>query len=404
MAVTGPGKRYAAIMSMIGTGHAFSHLYLLVLPPLFPVLREEFGVSYAALGLLVTMMNVASAVCQVPAGILVDRFGARLILIGGLVLMGGSVLLMGFAPGYAAMLFLVVCSGAGNSVFHPADYSILSHSVDPKRLGRAFALHTFMGQVGFTIAPTVMIALTALWGWRAALVIVGCGSIVAAIAIWRGSHLLKDQSASGTENRGVAPAHTGTLSLLTPAVITMFGFFVLTAMVTSGLQSFLVTTLVQTRLWSLTSANGVLTAFLVATAAGVLLGGIVADRTGRHSLYAGIAQVASAVAVLLLALISLPLAALTAVFVLVGLLQGSIRPSRDMIVRSITPPGATGRVFGIVSVGLNVGAASTPVLIGYLIDIGYGGAFFYILSALMAVTVVTLGLVGRNRRETVAAE
>ncbi len=404
MAVTGPGKRYAAIMSMIGTGHAFSHLYLLVLPPLFPVLREEFGVGYAALGLLVTMMNVASGVCQIPAGILVDRFGARLILIGGLVLMGGSVVLMGFAPGYAAMLVLVILSGAGNSVFHPADYSILSHSVNPQRLGRAFALHTFMGQVGFTIAPPVMIALTAFWGWRAALIAVGLGSVLAAVAIWRWSHMLKDQSANDPEIGETRPAHTGTLALLTPAVITMFGFFVLTAMVTGGLHTFLVTALVQFEDLSLTTANGVLTAYLVATSAGVLLGGIVADRTHRHGFYAGFAQIVCAAAILVLALISLPLALLTTVFVAVGLFQGSVRPSRDMIVRSITPAGATGRVFGIVSVGLNVGAATTPVLIGYLIDIGYGEAFFFIVSALMALTVVTLGLVGRKRREAVPAE
>ena len=162
-------RRNVQVLALIGSGHAVSHFYLLALPPLFPLLRDELDVSYAALGLLVTLFNVATGVAQVPAGFLVDRFGARRLLLLGLALMGAAMTALGFAPSYWLMLVLVAVAGIGNSVFHPADYAILSASVDRAWLGRAFGIHTFTGNIGFMPAPGGMIALTALLGWRGAL-------------------------------------------------------------------------------------------------------------------------------------------------------------------------------------------------------------------------------------------
>jgi MFS family permease len=401
MAVSAERKRYAAVMAMIGSGHAVSHFYLLALPPLFPLLKAEFGVSYAALGLLVTVFNIATGLIQVPAGILVDRIGARPVLLTGLVLSGLGIGLIGLADHYWLVLCLVVVAGIGNSVFHPADYAILNGSVDPKRIGRAFALHTFTGNVGFTLAPATMILLSSLWGWRWALGLAGTAALAVVAVLLAYGHLLKDDRAALDESAGVGhggvPAAGGIRPLLTPGVLTMFAFFVCIAMVTAGVQSFSVTALVAFQGTSLGSANTVLTAFLVASAAGVLLGGPIADRTVRHGLVAGTAMAGSAVLFFLVGNAQLPVLALILVFGTVGLMQGSVRPSRDMMVRAVTPKGATGRVFAFVSAGLNLGSAITPVLFGLLIDLGHADWVFFLLAAILLLAIATVGVARRRR-------
>jgi MFS family permease len=406
MAALAERRRYAAVMGMIGSGHALSHFYLLALPPLFPLLKAEFGVSYAALGLLVTMFNVATGLIQVPAGFLVDRMAARRVLIAGLVLSGLGIGLIGLAGEYWMILGLVVIAGLGNSVFHPADYAILNASVDPRRIGRAFALHTFAGNLGFTLAPATMILLSSLWGWRAALGLAGLAASAVVGVLLAYGHLLKDEASVSSGPPGGTALEptmaTGFRPLLVPGVLTMFAFFVCIAMVTAGLQSFSVTALIDLQGIALAPANTVLTAFLMASAGGVLLGGPIADRTTRHGLVAAAAMLGSAVLLLVVGGAQLPVLALIAVFAAIGLLQGSVRPSRDMMVRAVTPKGATGRVFAFVSAGLNLGAAATPVLFGLLIDMGRTQWVFYLLAAIPLLAIATLG-VARTRRAPAAA-
>jgi MFS family permease len=393
MTIPATRQRYAAIMAMIGSGHAVSHFYLLALPPLFPLLKAEFGVSYAALGLLVTVFNIATGLIQVPAGVLVDRIGARPVLLTGLVLSGLGIGLIGLAGEYWVVLGLVVVAGIGNSVFHPADYAILSASVEPKRIGRAFALHTFTGNLGFMLAPATMILLSSLWGWRWALGLAGLAALAVVAVLLAYGDLLKDERAASDEAAGTDRGAAGSLRpLLTPGVLTMFAFFVCIAMVTAGVQSFSVTALVAFQGTGLGSANTVLTAFLVASAAGVLLGGPIADRTLRHGLVAGAAMAGSAVLFLLVGNAQLSVLALILVFGAVGLMQGSVRPSRDMMVRAVTPKGATGRVFAFVSAGLNLGSAITPVLFGLLIDLGRADWVFTLLAAMLLLAMATVGV------------
>ncbi len=387
-------KKYLAVMSMIGAGHTMSHFYLLTLPPIFLLLQTEFSVSFAELGLLVSVMNVASGVSQLPAGMLVDRVGARPLLVGGLIAMGGGIALMGFAPSYGFLLVLSALSGVGNSVFHPADYAVLGHAIKSDRVGRAFALHTFCGNVGFMIAPSTILLLTALWGWRGAVIAAGSISIIVALAILKWGRLLDPEKtlAQKALDHQAGPSALSIRPLLTPSVLTMFLFFVVIAMITSGFHSFAVTLLGKFHGQSLAAANTVFTAFLVAGSVGVLLGGAVADKTSRHGLFTGIVMAVGALGLFIMGQPGLSFVALFAILVVVGASQGMIRPSRDMIVRSITPPGATGRVFAFVSTGLNVGAAITPVAFGYMIDIGEVQAVFYIMAAIMLVGIATVGV------------
>jgi FSR family fosmidomycin resistance protein-like MFS transporter len=308
--------------------------------------------------------------------------------------MGAGMTALAFAPGYGVMLVLVALAGIGNSVFHPADYAILSSSVDRSWLGRAYSIHTFTGNVGFMLAPAAMIGLTAVLGWRGALGVAGLVAFVVltAMLIWR--DLLHDEAAGPTEKARAkdAPA-AGRELLFSGPILLLFLFYALMAMFTSGVQSFSVTALHDLQGIDLALANIVLSAFLIASAAGVLLGGVLADHTTRYALVTVAAFSAVATLILMVGLVPLPVVAIAVLFTLIGLLQGSVRTSRDMMVRRVTPPGAIGRVFAFVMTGLNVGAAITPVLFGLLLDLGEPRLVFLLLAGFMAVAAVVVVLV-----------
>jgi MFS transporter, FSR family, fosmidomycin resistance protein len=396
-------RRNLQVLALIGSGHAVSHFYMLALPPLFPLLREQLDLSYAALGLLVTALNVATGAAQIPAGFMVDRFGARRLLLLGLGIMGAAMIALGFAPSYWLMLVLVATAGIGNSVFHPADYAILSASVDRAWLGRAFSIHTFTGNVGFMLAPAGMIALTAVLGWRGALVAAGllAFAVLGAMLAW--SELLRDEETrSGDQGRRKRHGSSaGRQLLLSGPILLLFLFYVLTAMFTSGIHSFSVTAL--NGLWGvdLALASVILSAFLIASAAGILLGGLIADHTDRYALLTVAVFGAAAALTLAVGLVPLSGIAIAGMLAAIGLLQGSARTSRDMLVRRVTPAGATGRVFAFVMTGLNVGAAITPVLFGLLLDLGEPRFVFLLLASFLiaAAGVVLLAQAAISARE-----
>jgi MFS family permease len=367
-------RRNVQVLALVGSGHAVSHLYLLALPPLFPLLRDDLGASYAALGLLVTVFNIATGAAQIPAGFLVDRFGARRLLLLGLAIMGTAMTALGFAPSYWLMLALIACAGVGNSVFHPADYAILTASIDRGWLGRAFAIHTFAGNLGFVLAPATMIALTAWLGWRGALSSAGLVAFVVLVAMLIWGKLLREDTRSAEGGRKEDGARAGR-RLISGPILLLFLFYVLAAMFTSGVHSFSVTAL--NGLWAidLTVANVILSAFLTASA--------LADYTDRYALLTVAVFGAAAALMGIVGVVPLPVLILALVFVAVGLLQGSARTSRDMLVRQVTPPGATGRVFAFVMTGLNVGSAITPALFGLLLDLGEPRFVFLLLAAFL---------------------
>jgi MFS family permease len=387
-------RRNVQVLALIGSGHAVSHFYLLALPPLFPILRDQLDVSYAALGLLVATFNVATGAAQIPAGFLVDRFGARRLLLVGLGVMGTAMTALGFAPTYWLMLALVAAAGIGNSVFHPADYAILSGSVERAWLGRAFSIHTFTGNVGFMLAPGTMIALTALLGWRGALSIAGLLAFAVLGAMLVCGGVLRDERTKTGSGRRHAAAPDGARGLLLSApILLLFAFYVVMAMLTSGIQSFSVTALNGQHGIDVAFANIILSAFLIMSAGGVLLGGVIADHTERYALVTVGAFGAAALLMLAVGILPLPAAVMLGAFALIGLLQGSVRTSRDMMVRKVTPVGATGRVFAFVMTGLNVGGAITPVLFGLLLDHGAPQLVFLLMAAFAAAAAVIVVLV-----------
>jgi hypothetical protein len=234
-------SRDARVNALIGSGHFLSHYYQLCLPPMFIVWQREFGVSFAELGLALALMSATTAVVQSPIGFLVDRYGARRFLIGGTLVMTLSIAAMGLATAFWQIALLGMLGGIGNSVIHPADYAILSASVNPERIGRSFSLHTFVGHVGFAAAPPVTAALTLLIGWRQTLLLVGLIGIPVVLSIiWQSRILLEVR---GEQRRRRSSFVESTRFLFSRSILLFFGFFMVSSMAGAGIQSWLITVL-----------------------------------------------------------------------------------------------------------------------------------------------------------------
>ena len=383
------------ILGVIGIGHGMSHVYYLVLPPIFMQLREAFNVSYTELGMVLAIMPLASAIVQVPVGFMVDRVGARLVLAAGFLVVSIATALMGLCTSFWQLVLLSFISGVGNAVFHPTDYAILNSSINPDRMGRAFSLHTFTGQLGSAAAPAAMIALTYAFGWRMALIVIGLAGIAALALVVSQWGVLRDDVIEAKKDKGGPAAPAPSLAskaklLFSPGMLMFFLFFTTLSMMQSGIQAFAATALVALHETPLAMANVAVSVFLFASAAGVLLGGELADRTSRHDVAAAVVFAVSAVFCVALAVFNFQGAALMVLMTLLGLGQGSTRPARDMMLRAATPKGATGSVFGFVTSGIAVGSALAPIPLGWLIDIGRPALVFHLLAGLMVLALVSM--------------
>ncbi|MDH5747722.1 MAG: MFS transporter [Rhodospirillales bacterium] len=383
----------ARVLGLVGTGHFVSHFFHLSLAPLFPLLVIDFGVSYMALGLAVALYNGASGAVQVPIGFLVDRIGARIVLIVGLLVQALAFVAMSAVPTFEWLLVLAVIAGAANSVFHPANYSILSHSVDQRRMGRAFSIHTFTGHLGNSVAPATIIFIAALWGWRMALAAAGAAGLVMVIAMIMQSSVLIGDSADAKPDQGsedIAPAVDGFKLLFSAPMLMFFLFFSMTSMTTSGITSFSIVALGSLHGMSLESAGVALTGYLFASALGILLGGIIADMTSRHNFVAALAFIATAGMIGVIGVSVLPAAFIIGLYIMAGLCQGIIRPARDMMVRAVAPKGTSGKVFGFVSTGIAVGGTLVPIFLGWVIDQGQPQWIFYLIALFNLLALATI--------------
>lgn len=359
------GKADSALRTLTGISiaHWVSHFHLLVLPMLFPFLKSQLGVGYVELGFALTVSAVVSGLTQAPTGYLVDHFGARKILLGGLTLGGLALILLGVHLSYTSLIACAVLLGLANSVYHPADYAILAEHMDEARMGRAFSIHTFAGYLGGAVAPAIVAALVTVFGGVGAMLASGAiGVLVALLLVMMnipdaGAHKTKPGNASMPKQ-----------AVITPALITLTALFMLLSLSVAGINNFGVVALMSGYGATYSAANVALTAFLGCSAAGVLAGGFLADHTERHGYVAAACFAANAAIVLLIALVTLPGWALTATMATAGFLSGVIAPSRDMLVRNAAPPGAAGRAFGIVSTGFNLGGIVSPLLFGWIMD------------------------------------
>ena len=391
----------AKVIGLVSTGHFFSHFYLLLLPPLFPVLRDVYGVGFTELGLAITALSLTTGVTQAPVGFLVDRYGARGILIAGVMVEALAFILIGVFPVYSALVALLVLAGLANAVYHPANYAILNASVAKERMGRAFSIHTFAGYLGAALAPVSMITLMNWTDWKTALIICGaCGGVVAVIMALNSNVLLDATSARdrGGEQHGNFH-HSGVRLLFSVPILMGLLFFSGISIAGHGINDFSVSALHLIYDAPLVEAGVVLSAFLFASPIGVLLGGWVADRTVHHDRFAASCFIVMAVMFFTVAAVDMSLEAIAALFIIAGLANGLVAPSRDMMIRAVTPPGEMGKVFGFVSVGYNVGGVVAPVMFGYLLDHADPGLLFWVVGVISLATVMTVVVTGRHGRE-----
>jgi MFS family permease len=350
-------------LGAISVAHWVSHFHIFALPMLFPFLKRELNVGYIELGFALTVFAVISGLTQAPIGYLADHIGARKILLMGLCLGGGALIALGLHLSYPWLIVSAALLGLANSVYHPANYAILSAHMNEARMGRAFSIHTFAGFLGGAVAPAIMAALVATIGGHGALIVAGAiGPAVAVLILAIG---IPDASASDRKTGGASAPRQ---SVVTPALIMLTIFFMLLNLSSAGIGNFGVVALMSGYGATFSAANLALTAYLGASAVGVLAGGFLADHTERHGQVAAACFAINAAILLIVAAIGLPPLLLLAAMASAGFLGGVIAPSRDMMVRNAAPPGAAGRAFGIVSTGFNLGGIVSPLLFGWIMD------------------------------------
>lgn len=403
LARIGAPQREVKVVGLICTGHFFSHFYLLVIPPLFPILREVYGVGFIELGFATAAFSIASGFTQIPVGFLVDRYGAKKILIAGLFMESLAFMLMGAFPLYGALVALMIAAGLANSVFHPADYAILSATVDKSRIGRAFSFHTFTGYLGDALAPATVLLLASLLDWRTAVFVCGaCGTIVAAV-IWMNSEILADASRARPAQRAEIQAGGGkrrvglALILSVPVVMGML-FFATMSIAGSGIRTFGISAMHELYRTSLGAAGAAISAYLFVSPIGVLVGGYAADKIIRHDLVAASCILVIAACVFAVAAFDPPLLVIGVLFAIAGFANGFLAPPRDMIIRALAPASEMGKVFGFVSSGFAVSGIVAPILYSWLLDYSDARNVFWVSGVVGLLTIVTVLVTGRAGR------
>ncbi len=393
-------RQDAAVIGLVGMAHLISHYSQLLLAPLFPWLKDAFQVSYAELGLLMTIFFVVSCAVQAAAGFLVDKHGPRPILFAGLSLLGLAAFGFAASTSYAMLAVFSVVAGIGNGVFHPVDFTLLNRKVHQSRLGHAFSVHGITGSLGWALAPAMLVPLTLAFSWRVALVCAGLLAFaVLAVLVIQRRHL---DLAPLPQTRPV-PGAEGSFAFLTiPAVWMCFAFFLFYAMALSGVQAFAPEAARLLHEVPVGLAAMCLSIYMVCTAGGMVLGGFLVVDPTRCERIVGIGFGIAASVALVIGFAPLPAIAVPVLFGVMGFAAGIAGPSRDLIVKRSAPDNATGRVYGVVYSGLDIGQAIAPLLFGMLLDMRQPAMVWLGIAVVQGVLIASALNVRKVRRTTLA--
>ena len=390
----------ATVISLVGFCHATSHFFHFVLPPLFPYLMRDFGLSFTQVGAAMTMFFVVSGIGQALAGFVVDRVGAFKVLCGGVALLAAAGFLLAAAPSYPLVLAAWAVAGLGNSVFHPADFTLLNRRVSQSRLGHAFSVHGLSGSLGWAAGPVFVLAIAEVFGWRAAAA--GAG-IVGLLAL---SVLVANRATLGSTQliaQEAAQRTGGSLAFLGVGVVWLsFAFFLLAVMAFGGLQNYAPPVLERTYGVSLALATTGLTAYLLGSAAGTAAGGFLAAKWEQQERLVALALGSGALCAVVLASAAAPPWSIVGLMGVMGFAVGIAGPSRDLLVRkaatSTYGAGAFGRIYGFVYSGIDVGLAIAPIVFGLLMDAGRYAQVLWGVAALQTLAIFAALAVGWRAR------
>lgn len=399
------GARHdAEVIGLVGLAHGTSHFYHLLIPPLFPWLMRDFGLSFTEVGALMSVFFVVSGLGQAAAGFVVDRVGARPVLFAGLALLSVSAVALGAATSFAGLAIAAAVAGLGNSVFHPSDFTLLNHNVAPSRLGHAFSVHGLVGNLGWAAAPVFMVGIASLASWQVAAFAASLVGALVLVVLWLRRASLRDAPRAHPAIGGQSTRHFEFLG--SSAVWLCFAFFFLTTMAFGVLQNYSPAIFERIYAMPLALATAGLTAYLLGSAAGMVLGGFLAARTSGNDRLIAVALGASALVALVLALGWAGSAAVLPLMAVMGLGVGVAGPNRDLLVRkaAMSRFGKTsfGRVYGFVYSGLDVGLALSPLVIGPLMDAGRFQAALVIVAVLQLAALSTALRVGVGARREAA--
>ncbi len=388
----------AATIGLIGLAHGTSHFHHMLLPPLFPVFIRDFGLSYSELGLLISVFFVISGVGQALAGFVVDRIGARPVLFAALACFVASALAAASAQGYGGLMLSAALAGLGNAPFHPADFTILNKRIAPARLGHAFSIHGISGNLGWAAAPVFLIGIQQASGsWRVAYLcaaLVGL-TVIALLALNREAIDDHHQAASPAGGQQQGEEHVLAFMKL-PSVWLCFSFFFWSTAALSAIQGFASPALSRLYALPLSATAFVVTGYMLCGAVGMVIGGFLVARVARLERTIAAAMTLAAVLLLLTGSGLVPPYLAAVAVSLAGFGTGLAGPSRDMLIKRAAPPGATGRVYGMVYSGLDVGFAVAAPVFGALMDHSLSGGVFQGAALMLLLGVASAGLVGRR--------
>ena len=401
-AKTTPLRGDASVIGLVGLAHMISHFSQLLLAPLFPWLKDAFNVSYAELGLLMSIFFAVSCAVQALSGFVVDRFGPRPILFAGLGLLGVAALGYSLSTSYWMLAGFAVVGGVGNGVFHPVDYTLLNRKVSAPRLGHAYSVHGITGNLGWALAPAMMAPLAMAFSWRVALASASVLAFIVLAVLWLHRdklHLAVAPKGAAAHSVGQAAAAESSLAFLKiPAVWMCFTFFFFYAMSLSVVQAFAPEAARQLHEVPVALVAVCLSVYMLASAGGMVLGGFLAADPSRCERIVGVGFGIAASIALVLGLASVPAWGVPVLFAMMGFASGMAGPSRDLLVKRSTPENASGRVYGVVYAGLDIGQAVSPLIFGRLMDQQQYSGVWLGLALVQGVLIASAFNVRRVRR------
>jgi predicted MFS family arabinose efflux permease len=385
-------------VGLIGLAHGCSHFFHLLLPPLFPWLLAEFHFSYSQLGLLVSVFFVISGVGQALAGFLVDRVGARPVLLTALSCFVAAGIVAANAHGYGGLVLAAALAGLGNSPFHPADFTILNQRVSPQRLGHAFSAHGISGNLGWALAPVLLGGIAGWTGqWRSACWAAAGLALVVLMVVAANRKATDDRLGAGSRP-GAKPAagrvEPALAFLRLPSVWLCFSFFFCSTVALSAVQSFAGPALRQIHDLPLAATSLLVSGYMLFGALGMVIGGFLTARQFRLERVIAACLLGAAALLALAGCAWLPGSVALILTMVAGLGTGLAGPSRDMLIKRAAPPGATGRVYGTVYSGNDIGFAFAAPILGALLDAGHPGAIFWASAMALLLGVAAAAWVG----------